>query len=144
MKIDNPHKSRKIAYIRKVGFEPAIMYWQTSMAEQDAYDLERELIKRFGRKNIDQDGILTNICLDNRPPTSAGREVSPDTREKIASAQRGELNHRHGASWDDEQKELRRQYNLDNNIKPPIQSGPMSEEQKVAIGNGNRGKMDNL
>lgn len=137
---ENKRKAAKIAKIRRQGFEPIVIMLAEGMGELEAYALEVECIAYYGRYKIDKGGCLMNICADNRPPSASGRKVTPETREKIGDAQRGELNHRYGVSWDEEQKELRRQFNLENGIKPPVRSGPMSEEQKAAIGAGNRGK----
>jgi hypothetical protein len=137
---ENPRKDNKIDKIVSLGLEPIAIRLIEGLEEEDAYRLEREIILGFGRKDYDPDGILMNLCLDARPPSPVGRTVSPETREKIGAAQRGKLNHRYGKEWDEEQKELRRQFNLENGIKPPVRSGPMSDEQKAAIGAGNRGK----
>jgi len=68
---DNTENIKKYAYIqglRNKGLTPKIVIIQQDMLESEAYDLERDLIKYWGRKNIDENGILTNICEDNRPP----------------------------------------------------------------------------
>lgn len=135
---ENIFKFNKIQKIRKDGFEPFIKYHTKDISENDAYDLEAQLIKEYGRK-IDG-GILTNICLDNRPPDLTGRPVSEQTKQKIGDAQRGELNHRYGVKWSEEQKKLRSNINKLNGNKPPVRTGPMSQEQKDAISRGNTGK----
>ena len=71
---ENILKFNKIEKIRKDGFEPIIEYHSTDMLEKDAYDLETQFIQKYGR--IIDGGILTNICLDNRPPHS------PETHKK--------------------------------------------------------------
>jgi hypothetical protein len=40
--------------------------------ENEAYEYEKKIIQKYGRKGLDDGGILTNRCLDNRPPTYAG------------------------------------------------------------------------
>lgn len=137
---ENQRKSREIQRIRDAGLEPLAIIMIDGLEESEAYSLEELIIAEYGRIGFEPGGILTNICLEARPPSALGRPVSEETRRKIGDAQRGELNHRYGAEWDDEQKELRRQFNLENGIKPPVRSGPMSDEQKAAIGAGNRGK----
>lgn len=69
----NRHKNYKIRAIRRAGKEPEIYFFKKEMSEIDAYELEKFLIKFFGRANIDNDGILTNICEDNRPPNFKGK-----------------------------------------------------------------------
>jgi len=41
--------------------------------EDLAYNIESELIKRYGRKGYEKDGILSNICIDARPPNHRGK-----------------------------------------------------------------------
>ena len=137
---DNRFKTNKIAKIRKSGEEPVAIKWAVNLEETAAYEMEAELIKRFGRRSHDESGILTNICEDNRPPDPTGREVAPETREKIAAKQRGESNHRFGKTFTDEQREKRSQIAKDLGFKPPVRSGPMSNEQKLKISEANRGR----
>jgi hypothetical protein len=137
---ENPRKAAKIRKIRAAGLEPLIQYWQTGMEEDAAYQLEELLIARFGRAKIDTDGILTNLLADARPPSALGRSPSEETRKILSERQLGDLNHRFGKRWTEEQNQSRSAWNKANGIKPPVRSGPMSDEQKAAIGNGNRGK----
>lgn len=65
---DNPHKDAVIRSILTEGFEPSIIFHTERMSEGDAYDLEARLIAEYGRRT-DGSGVLTNICLDSRPPT---------------------------------------------------------------------------
>lgn len=137
---DNRFKANKIAKIRRMGEEPVAMKWATGLQETAAYELEAQLIKRFGRRSHDAEGILTNICEDNRPPDPTGREVSDETREKIAARQRGDSNHRYGKSFTPEQREKRSRIAKELGVKPPVRSGPMSEEQKQKISAANKGR----
>jgi hypothetical protein len=125
--------------IRKAGLEPVIHYHTVGLEEDAAYALETTLIRKYGRAKIDEGGVLTNICIDNRPPIRYG-PCPPEIAKKIGDAQRGELNHRYGASWSEEEKKRRSEFNKAQGIKPPVRSGPMSDEQKAAIGQGNKGK----
>jgi hypothetical protein len=217
---DNIRKFLKIKKIRASGLEPVIEYIASNLEEDKAYDLEAKLIRQYGRAKIDVGGILTNICIDNRPPNMKGvpgqspneqtrqkisislknkttnerQEIqrkltetlsqrteqekeeiqrkltetlsqrteqekeetrqkirialtgrvngppSDETRQKIGDAQRGEKNHRYGEHWSEEEKQQRSEWAVANGIKPPVRSGPMSEEQKEAIRKGNTGK----
>jgi len=132
---ENPRKAAKIRKIRAAGLEPIIQYWQTEMNENDAYALEETLIARFGRSKIDEGGILTNLCTDARPPrNTGGRICSQETKIKQSRAQIGK------PRWSEEDKQSRSEWAKANGIKPPVRSGPMSDEQRAAIGAGNRGK----
>ena len=136
---ENIRKVRKIKSIRKAGLEPIIYYHTVELEEDAAYALESALIKKYGRAKIDEGGILTNICVDNRPPVRYGPHPE-EIRKKIGDAQRGELNHRYGVPWSEEEKQQRSEFNKANGIRPPVRSGPMSAEQKAAISLGNKGK----
>jgi hypothetical protein len=71
---DNLYKQNKINAIREDGFEPIIEYIAENIVdEQLAYDIERNMIARYGRKGYDINGILTNVCPDNRPPNHKGK-----------------------------------------------------------------------
>lgn len=72
-KSENVQKYDKIQKIRKEGYEPEIKIVKYFENENDAYDYEEELIKKYGRKGYDEDGILTNICESSIPPKLKGR-----------------------------------------------------------------------
>jgi hypothetical protein len=73
VKSENVQKYNKIQKIRKQGYEPEIKILKYFENENDAYDYEEELIKKYGRKGYDKNGILTNICESSRPPKLKGR-----------------------------------------------------------------------
>ncbi len=58
----------KIKSIKAKGLKPVIEFVKKELTEQDAYDLEDNLIRKYGRKGIDNNGILMNICLGAMPP----------------------------------------------------------------------------
>lgn len=86
---DNIRKYYKIQKIRKRGNEPSVIIWKDELYENEAYDLERDLIATFGRKNIDRDGILTNICSDNRPPGKLNKKHKKETLLLMSEKARG-------------------------------------------------------
>lgn len=92
---ENIKKFYKIQSIRKSGIEPVIDYVFTLLSEDKAYDIEAKLIAFYGRQDIDDNGILTNICSDNRPPKRNG-PFSTEAKEKRSKAQSGDKNHRYG------------------------------------------------
>lgn len=73
----NRHKFFKIAFLREAKLDiPVKILVDDILIEKDAYLLETSYITQYGRANIDPGGILTNICLNNQPPNSAGRKQS--------------------------------------------------------------------
>lgn len=73
----NRHKTFKINHLRSLGFEiPVSIVFDNITLEDDAYTLESCLIRQYGRENIDKGGILTNICIDSRPPNQYGKKQS--------------------------------------------------------------------
>lgn len=72
-KSENIKKFDKIQKIRKEGYEPKIKIVKYFDDENNAYEYEEKLIKEYGRKDIDEGGILTNICDSSRPPKLKGR-----------------------------------------------------------------------
>jgi hypothetical protein len=77
----------KINSLRKKNIEPIVQILEDNMEEVAAYDLERNLIKKYGRRGFDKGGILLNICEDNRPPKK--RFQTLETRSKIAEKLKG-------------------------------------------------------
>lgn len=72
---ENTENYKKWAFIqglRNNGLEPVVSFVKEQMTSEEAYKLEDELILKYGRKNIDKNGILTNICINQRPPVNRG------------------------------------------------------------------------
>lgn len=72
-KSENKRKYNKIQKIRKDGYEPEIKIVEYFENENDAYEYEEKLIKKYGRVKYNENGILTNICESSRPPKHKGR-----------------------------------------------------------------------
>jgi len=81
-KSQNIFLNRKIAKIRKDGFEPAIKYEFENLTEEQAFEKEKELIKFYGRRDLGT-GTLCNFT-DGGEGTH-GRECSPETRQLFSS-----------------------------------------------------------
>jgi len=77
----------KITSLRNKGVEPTIIIHTQNLTSDAAYKLEKKLIREYGRKGIDDKGILMNLCKDNRPPTRRFQKLS--TREKISCSMKG-------------------------------------------------------
>ena len=64
---ENYLKWCKIQSILNRGEEPLIEIMFETNSEQEAYDKEAELIAKYGRIDFEENGCLTNRCLDARP-----------------------------------------------------------------------------
>lgn len=83
----NEHKENKISAIRAIGLEPKIEYLAEDIVDETmAYDMEEDLILKYGRKGYEPYGILTNICLSARPPNHKGKSY-----EQIYGADRANV-----------------------------------------------------
>lgn len=86
---ENTENYKKYCYIkglRNKGYEPIVEKIKENMLESDAYNLETKLIQHYGRIDIEPNGILTNICLDNRPPRTIWTE---ERRKKNSERMKG-------------------------------------------------------
>ncbi len=84
----NRHKVFKIQHLTKIGLTIPIQILSDNIEiENDAYDIETAFIKFYGRKNIDPNGVLTNILLDSRiRPNATGKMQSPEhVAKRVAS-----------------------------------------------------------
>lgn len=71
----NRHKFYKIEYLRNNEYEIEVKILVDGILnEEEAYEKEESFIKLYGRENIDTNGILTNVCLDKRPPSQKGKK----------------------------------------------------------------------
>lgn len=58
----NRLKFRKIRKLKSAGFKPYITIWKDNLSKEEAFLLEIDLIRRFGRKHYgDKSGILLNV-----------------------------------------------------------------------------------
>jgi hypothetical protein len=73
-KSDNPRKDSIIIDIFSRNKLPLVEYVYQNLTETDAYEKEELLIKLYGRKNIDQGGILSNILISAMPPSQKGKK----------------------------------------------------------------------
>lgn len=95
-KSSNRHKFNTIKSIRKSGQEPVVLFWEVNLSESEAFQIEIELIKRFGRRDK-KTGILTNmtdggegtvgrIGLNGPKNGMFGKTHTPEARENIRKA----------------------------------------------------------
>ena len=81
----NDYKIAKIKKIRSLGLEPYIHYPVVDIEDEEtAYYIEEVHTLLYGRKGIEENGILTNRIIGDRSPMSL-----PEVREKISKARTG-------------------------------------------------------
>lgn len=80
----NKFKFNKIKSIRDSGKEPIVEVIQYFDIEQEAYDFENFLIHKYGRKGYEAGGILTNITIDNKPPSRKGKKLTLEQKENMS------------------------------------------------------------
>lgn len=132
--VRNQYKENKIAVIRAVGLEPIIQYWvENILNEELAYIIETSFIQYYGRKGYEPNGILTNICLDSRPPSHKGKtyeQIYGVERAKEQKEKRSRLQKERGGygpkQHSEESKAKLRE--LNSGISNPNSSGLTSEE----------------
>lgn len=106
---ENPYKDNIIEQIRSEGLEPVIQIISDELSEKDAYQLEEKLIKEFGRRRFDENGMLANLCLSANPPSPKGRAKSEAFKHRMRTNnpnKPGEESHRYGTKATDETKKL--------------------------------------
>lgn len=84
----NRYKFYKIKSILDRGMLPIIEIISKDLEENDAYALEEELIRKYGRR-VDDTGCLTNICESARPPSPKGKVKSAAHRAALSKAHMG-------------------------------------------------------
>jgi len=98
---ENTENRKKYAVIKSLsnqGLSPIIGRYAKNLNEDSAYDLEEMLIKKWGRRDFEPNGLLTNICSGNRPPSADGRTISESTKQKISKSKIGDKNPMYGKS----------------------------------------------
>jgi hypothetical protein len=90
-KTKNFKKNNVINEIRSVGQEPIVDIFLTGLTESEAYKIETQTILKLGRCGIEENGILTNICSDSRPPPQKGKKrvFSEEHRKNLSKASKG-------------------------------------------------------
>lgn len=107
---------------------------QNNLTEQEAVDLEKSLIGKYGRKDIGT-GILRNMT-DGGEGTS-GRIVTYKTKEKISLSNKGKPSWRKGKPISDEHKNALIKANL-GNAYCLGRKRPKEEIEKIASANRGR------
>ena len=131
---ENYKKWAVIQGLRNKGLEPLIEKVFETKNEVDAYDEETRLIMLYGRKDIDINGILTNICNDIKPPKRS-KPLTEDHKKKISKAHIGHTaynpNYKHS-------EETKQKIGLANKGKASRTGQVHSEETKQKIKESNK------
>lgn len=135
---ENTENYKKWAYIqglRNKGMEPSIEIVFETNDETLAYNEEMRLINHYGRQGIDEGGILTNVCADNRPPKRKS-PLSEEHKRKISEAQKGHKKYNPDYKHSEETKH---KIGAANKGKPGTMLGKKhSEETKKKIKESNK------
>lgn len=97
--------------------------------EEQAYAFEEQLITKYGRKGYDHNGILTNICLDSRPPRWQEGPKRDEIIQKI-KATKAEMDLSHSQQTKDD---------IGNKLRGK-KKPPRSKEHCLALSNALKGK----
>lgn len=90
---ENKFKNAVIKGIRALGLEPIVVFYAKNLTSVEAYNFEAIVIKTYGRRGLDEGGILTNRCTDNRPPSYTAeqkREIMGEERYAAMCQKRSE------------------------------------------------------
>lgn len=105
------------------------------LTEQEAFDKEIELIKKYGRRDLDE-GSLTN--LTNGGEGMSGYIMPEKTKEKLRIIRSNQIppipkgssfNRLYSEQKAEELKQNLRNFNLKNGIKPPSRKGKKHTEE---------------
>lgn len=108
--------ANKLRKLKRGGIEPVIDYLQVDLTEQEAFQIEEQLIKYWGRIDLDTG------CLCNHTNGGEGESGCPCSEEKKAKI-----------SASNKLSQIGREHSLDSRIK---RAKSRTEEQKVKITEG--------
>jgi hypothetical protein len=100
----NSFKENVINAIIEAGGKHGVEIIEWFETEDEAYSKEIYLIEKYGRRDIDENGILVNRVLGGGGVT--GRVVSDETRKKISEAHRGKTRRSGYRLTDDHKKKI--------------------------------------
>jgi hypothetical protein len=91
---NDTYNIRKRTYIEKIlneGKEIKIIYYDTGLSDEESKNLEIRLIRKYGRKNIDNNGILLNLA-EGGSGGDTSMFFTHESRKKISKSSSGTNN----------------------------------------------------
>jgi len=87
------HSKHYYNYIQKYGL-PIVEMYKTNLTENEAYELEEQLISKYGRVGIDNNGILVNKSSGGKTSAKGTKQhLTDEWKKKIGDANRGKAKH---------------------------------------------------
>ena len=87
------HSKHYYNYIQKYGL-PTVEMYKTNLTENEAYELEEQLISEYGRVGIDNNGILVNKSSGGKTSAKGTKQhLTDEWKKKIGDANRGKAKH---------------------------------------------------
>jgi hypothetical protein len=87
------HSKHYYNYIQKYGL-PTVEMYKTNLTEDEAYELEEQLISEYGRVGIDNNGILVNKSSGGKTSAKGTKQhLTDEWKKKIGDANRGKTKH---------------------------------------------------
>lgn len=125
---DNRHKFYKIQFLQARGTPATVeKIVEGISSEDDAYQMETELILKYGRIGFEEGGILTNVCLGNQPPSHKGRPKTCEHRKSLSNSRKGKV------MTEETKKKILESKRTNGTMKSGMQGKNHSEEAKEKI-----------
>jgi hypothetical protein len=87
------HSKHYYNYVSKYG-TPIVEIYKNNLTEDEAYQLEEQLISKYGRMGIDKDGILVNKSSGGKTSAKGTKQhITDEWKKKIGDANRGKKKH---------------------------------------------------
>lgn len=146
---DNRRKYFIIKSLTQKGLTPIINIIEADIEDQNtAYDREDYYILKYGRIGYEENGTLTNVCLNNKPPTLIGeangmygKTQGQHVKDAVSHANKGRTAWNKGIAQSQHVKDA---VSLANTGKTPHNKGKeRTVEEKKAMKDGWAKKIEN-